>query len=127
MPRGDCISRTGLIKTRPAYGLRKPYSANRVEYVGEVAFVRMRALSLQLLPAGSMRLGIGRVSEGQMPNKQAKSGGARKIGRNKPKCARYRSRDTRYRNKYARVLKSNGAKAADAYRLAHVRGVRVAV
>ena len=62
-----------------------------------------------------------------MADKQAKSGGAKKIGRNKVKCARYRSRDTRFKHKLARVLKSNGPEAANAYRSVHVRGERVAV
>ena len=63
-----------------------------------------------------------------MPQKkQGKSGGARKIGRNKVKCARYQSRDTRFRHKLARILKSNGKEAARIYRLGHARGLRVAV
>ena len=62
-----------------------------------------------------------------MANRQAKSGGARKIGRNEVKCALYRARGTRFKNKLARVLRSNGKAAADAYRLAHVRGQRVTV
>ena len=62
-----------------------------------------------------------------MANKQAKSGGARKIGRNKVKCQRYRSRGTRFTNKLARVRQSSGPKAASAYRRAHLRGERVAV
>ena len=47
--------------------------------------------------------------------KQAKSGGARKIGRNKEKCARYRAMHTREMNKVRRVLRSNGWDAAQAY------------
>lgn len=61
-----------------------------------------------------------------MANRQAKSGGARKIGTNKEKCARYRSRGTRFKNKLTRVLKSNGKAAADAYRRGHLKGDRVA-
>ena len=47
--------------------------------------------------------------------KQAKSGGARKIGRNKEKCARYRAMHTREMNKVRRILRSNGWDAAQAY------------
>jgi len=47
--------------------------------------------------------------------KQAKSGGARKIGRNKEKCARYRAMHTREMNKVRRVLRSNGWDAAQVY------------
>jgi len=61
-----------------------------------------------------------------MPS-QAKSGGAKKVGRNLEKCKRYRSRDARYKHKLARILQSNGAKAADDYRLAHIKGLRAAV
>lgn len=63
-----------------------------------------------------------------MPQKkQGKSGGARKIGNNKVKCARYRSRDTRFWHKLARIRQSNGKAAANVYRLAHLRGKRAAV
>ena len=58
---------------------------------------------------------------------QSKSGGAKKYGRNLAKCKRYRQRDTRYKHKLARVLQSNGPAAANAYKLAHVRGLRAAV
>ena len=53
---------------------------------------------------------------------QAKSGGAKKVGRNLAKCARYRSRGRRYLHKMARILQSNGPAAAETYRLAHLRG-----
>ncbi|HLA88124.1 MAG TPA: hypothetical protein VJL10_08885 [Anaerolineales bacterium] len=46
---------------------------------------------------------------------QAKSGGAKKIGRNKEKCARYRAMHTREMNKVRRILRSNGWDAAQAY------------
>ena len=46
---------------------------------------------------------------------QAKSGGAKKIGRNKEKCARYKAMHTREMNKVRRVLRSNGWDAAQAY------------
>ncbi len=62
-----------------------------------------------------------------LQKKQGKSGGARKIGRNLKKCQGYRSRDTRYWHKLARILKSNGKEAARIYRLGHARGLRVAV
>ena len=62
-----------------------------------------------------------------MPNQQAKSGGNKKIGRNLAKCKRYRTRDTRYKHKLARIQRSNGPAAANAYKLAHIKGLRAAV
>jgi len=38
---------------------------------------------------------------------QRSSGGARKIGRNKVKCERYRARMTRYQNKLKKWIKHN--------------------
>jgi len=46
---------------------------------------------------------------------QAKSGGAKKIGRSKEKCAHYRAMHAREMNKVRRVLRSNGWDAAQAY------------
>ena len=51
-----------------------------------------------------------------MAEQKSKSGGARKIGRNKDKCKRYAIGLRRWRNKQRRVLRSSGAKAARAYR-----------
>jgi hypothetical protein len=62
-----------------------------------------------------------------MPGSQAKSGGAKKYGRNKIKCQRYRDRDTRFRNKMKRILRSNGPAAAQRYKIAHLRGERARV
>ena len=44
------------------------------------------------------------------------SGGSRKHGRNKVKCARYRARRRRLTNKLKRIRQSNGEKAAAEYR-----------
>lgn len=62
-----------------------------------------------------------------MPGSQAKSGGAKKYGRNKVKCQRYRDRGRRFRNKLRRILRSNGEAAARLYELAHLRGERASV
>lgn len=62
-----------------------------------------------------------------MPQKQAKSGGAKKIGNRLKKCALYRSRGTRYENKMRRIRQSNGKEAANRYRLADMQGRRAAV
>ena len=48
-----------------------------------------------------------------MPKQQQKkSGGSRKIGRNKDKCASYKIFNTREKNKVRRVLKSSGLQEA---------------
>ena len=62
-----------------------------------------------------------------MPEKQSKSGGARKYTRNKIKCAAYTNRDRRHKNKMRRILQSNGEKAASRYHIEHLRGKRVQV
>jgi hypothetical protein len=62
-----------------------------------------------------------------MPGSQAKSGGNKKHGRNLAKCARYRERDRRFKNKMRRILRSNGPAAANKYKLAHLRGERASV
>jgi hypothetical protein len=46
---------------------------------------------------------------------KSKHGGARKYGRNKTKCERYRAAKTAERNKAKRIFKSNGATAYKAY------------
>lgn len=51
-----------------------------------------------------------------MAHKQkTKSGGARKHGRNKNKCANYRAMHTREKNKLKRVLRSSGLSEAQLY------------
>ena len=50
-----------------------------------------------------------------MAEKQKKSGGGRKLERNKDKCKSYRSLKTREKNKLKRILQSNGVKAAEEY------------
>lgn len=45
-----------------------------------------------------------------------KGAGKRKYGRNKIKCERYFREHRRYKNKVRRVLKHNGAEAAQKYR-----------
>jgi hypothetical protein len=53
------------------------------------------------------------------PQTQRKSGGAKKIGRNKTKCEAYRNSKRREYNKLKRVVQSNGLVAAEAYMLKH--------
>lgn len=48
-------------------------------------------------------------------SQKAKSGGARKIGRDRFKCERYRNANTRERNKLKRIRQSNGIEAARQY------------
>ena len=50
-----------------------------------------------------------------MAEKQKKSGGAKKIGRNEEKCKKYRSSKNREKNKLKRILQSNGFAAAEKY------------
>jgi hypothetical protein len=50
-----------------------------------------------------------------MADKQRKSGGDRKHGRNDAKCNSYRVEKTREKNKLKRVLKSSGIEAATKY------------
>ena len=52
--------------------------------------------------------------------KQKGSGGARKYGRDKDKCKRYRDLKIGERNKLKRVLQSSGAKAATEYAEKHM-------
>lgn len=47
---------------------------------------------------------------------QQKAKQSHKAGRNKIKCERYRNQRRRYKNKLRRVVRSNGAAAAQAYR-----------
>lgn len=47
---------------------------------------------------------------------QRKSGGSRKIGRNKEKCALYATRRRRFKNKLRRIEKSEGEGAANYYK-----------
>lgn len=55
-----------------------------------------------------------------MPEQQKrKSGGARKLGRNKDKCKAYAASLRRYRNKVKRVLRSSGENAAADYARLH--------
>jgi hypothetical protein len=55
-----------------------------------------------------------------MPKKsQQKSGGAKKYGRNKDKCAQYKAMKTREKNKLKRVFRSNGIEAAKEYAEKH--------
>lgn len=48
-----------------------------------------------------------------------KSGGGKKIGRNKDKCARYTKEHRRFKNKLRRVKRSNGPDAARRYEEAY--------
>ena len=50
-----------------------------------------------------------------MAEKQKKSGGGRKIGRNTDKAKLYRTGKTKVRNKLKRILQSNGVEAATKY------------
>lgn len=50
-----------------------------------------------------------------MAEKQKKSGGGRKLERNKDKCKSYRSSKTREKNKLKRILHSNGLAEAEKY------------
>ncbi len=50
-----------------------------------------------------------------MPTQSKKGGGARKIGRNKDKCLKYRTFHTREKNKLKRIRRSNGYEAGLAY------------
>lgn len=50
-----------------------------------------------------------------MQVQKAKSGGAKKIGRNKERCAKYRMFKTREKNKTRRMLRSSGLLAAESY------------
>lgn len=49
-----------------------------------------------------------------MANQQKKSGGAKKIGRNKIKCERYRSRGTKEKNKASKAATRAGKLARKA-------------
>ena len=50
-----------------------------------------------------------------MAKQSSKGGGAKKHGRDKDKCAAYKSMHTREKNKVKRVLRSSGKKAAEKY------------
>jgi len=50
-----------------------------------------------------------------MAEKQKKSGGGRKIGRNEEKCKKYRTSKNKERNKLKKILQSNGFQAAEKY------------
>ena len=54
-----------------------------------------------------------------MAQKQKQGRGSAKHGRNKDKCAAYRHGDRRFRNKYRRVLRSNGKAEAERWVLAY--------
>ena len=54
-----------------------------------------------------------------MADQQKKSGGSKKIGRNREKCARYRGLHIREKHKVKRVLCSSGAEAAKQYAEKH--------
>ena len=59
-----------------------------------------------------------------MAEQKSKSGGARKIGRKKVKCALYASRRRRHANKQRRILQSSGVKAARDHRRGPPHSIR---
>uniref|UniRef100_A0A6H1ZAE8 Uncharacterized protein n=1 Tax=viral metagenome TaxID=1070528 RepID=A0A6H1ZAE8_9ZZZZ len=54
-----------------------------------------------------------------MSDNKAGKGGTKKYGRNKDKCAAYRSQKRGEKNKVVRVFRSNGLNAAKAYARKH--------
>ena len=59
-----------------------------------------------------------------MAEQKSKSGGARKIGRNKDRCKLYASRLRRHANKQKRILQSSGVKAARDHRRGPAHSIR---
>lgn len=55
-----------------------------------------------------------------MAGHMKKSGGARKIGRNRDKCKRYESEGRREKNKLRRITKCQGPAAAEAWKREHM-------